>query len=410
MDFLGRIFGRKKAGGAATGSVPTERVQFIRSFHKTIKFGTGENLRAQSRKANAAYRSLSQEEIAQLVALFLEDDPADSRQTRMLVSLACLRPGSLKPFVHQLLARSVFEPGLIYSDADEATARELARLIPAASDSREKADLLLCLAWTRNDEACRLFAQWRESPPTWAGDLYLPPHEYAHSAGWELTTEDSLATDPAPDARRAQSAVPGHRDLFFRTARPLLTPEDCPTPASGVEVGLPGAGSCPWCGRQLVTLLNFDLAATNLLGLSWGGEHLRVATCHVCTCFGTVFSKADEAGNAIWHPLNVRPEYLPDEAAEWEPFPERPLVLGREPRHYLEAESWGAVPDVSFSQVGGLPTWVQDAAYPRCPECSQTMPFIGQISNDEYDRYGDGIYYAFVCPGCRVTATSYQTT
>jgi hypothetical protein len=139
----------------------------------------------------------------------------------------------------------------------------------------------------------------------------------------------------------AGSAVPGRRDLFFKTARPLLTPESCRTPASGVEVGLTSEDACPWCHRQLVTLLDFDLGATNVLGIAWTADHLRVTTCHVCTCFGTVFSKTDEAGNSFWHPLNVRPEEVPDSSDEWEPFPERPLVLSTSTKHYMESDSWG---------------------------------------------------------------------
>ena len=39
-----------------------------------------------------------------------------------------------------------------------------------------------------------------------------------------------------------------------------------------------------------------------------------------------------------------------------------------------------------------------------------TMIFIAQINNEEIDKNGEGVYYSFVCPTCRVTATSYQQT
>ncbi len=38
------------------------------------------------------------------------------------------------------------------------------------------------------------------------------------------------------------------------------------------------------------------------------------------------------------------------------------------------------------------------------------MPFIGQISNEDFMDYGEGIYYAFHCADCDVTATRYQQT
>jgi hypothetical protein len=66
--------------------------------------------------------------------------------------------------------------------------------------------------------------------------------------------------------------------------------------------------------------------------------------------------------------------------------------------------------EVSGSQVGGHPTWIQDAEYPICPECSKHMKFVGQIDCPDFQEYGEGIYYAFVCEECRIAATHYQQT
>lgn len=85
-----------------------------------------------------------------------------------------------------------------------------------------------------------------------------------------------------------------------------------------------------------------------------------------------------------------------------------PLVLSGESRHYLETANWSTLPGVAFSQIGGFPTWVQDAEYPGCPDCSETMPFVGQISNEDFLEFAEGIYYAFHCPKCNVSATGYQ--
>jgi hypothetical protein len=106
----------------------------------------------------------------------------------------------------------------------------------------------------------------------------------------------------------------------------------------------------------------------------------------------------------------MKPSYLPSDSSEWDAFPESPLVLTKRTRHFLEGAKWSILPGVAFSQVGGLPTWIQDAEYPTCPDCSQKMPFIGQISNEDFMEYGEGIYYAFRCPQCNVSATCYQQT
>lgn len=64
----------------------------------------------------------------------------------------------------------------------------------------------------------------------------------------------------------------------------------------------------------------------------------------------------------------------------------------------------------TFSQVGGHPTWIQDADYPQCTECQQTMTFVGQVAPDELADFQEGMHYAFLCAPCRTTATRYQQT
>jgi hypothetical protein len=38
------------------------------------------------------------------------------------------------------------------------------------------------------------------------------------------------------------------------------------------------------------------------------------------------------------------------------------------------------------------------------------MLFIGQVSGEDVEDLGEGIYYAFVCHECQVSATLYQQT
>jgi hypothetical protein len=215
-------------------------------------------------------------------------------------------------------------------------------------------------------------------------DLHVPPHAYAQEAGWEL-----LPTG-------------GRRDLFFPTVLPLVPPEAVPEVVAGVNIGTPTDQHCPWCGRQLISLLDIDLhgVANSVLRLS--GTRLRATTCDVCSSYGVVFSKNSGTGESIWHPANARPDYLPDDTSDWDTFPEQPLVLSGEWRHFMESANWMRLDDAAFSQIGGLPTWIQDAEYPVCPDCSQTMVFFGQISNEGFNDWMEGIDYCFLCPQCNV--------
>jgi hypothetical protein len=89
-------------------------------------------------------------------------------------------------------------------------------------------------------------------------------------------------------------------------------------------------------------------------------------------------------------------------------LPRRSLILSTTKR-----SPWHAAMDslpTQYSQLGGHPTWVQDSEYPTCGSCSKTMPFIAQISCEDVEQHREGIFYAFLCPDCAVTASTYQQT
>jgi hypothetical protein len=95
-----------------------------------------------------------------------------------------------------------------------------------------------------------------------------------------------------------------------------------------------------------------------------------------------------------------------------------PTLVGDLPRRSLVRASatrspWHAAMDslpTQYSQIGGHPTWVQDSEYPTCGSCARTMPFIGQISCEDIEPNREGIFYAFLCPDCVMTASTYQQT
>ncbi len=55
----------------------------------------------------------------------------------------------------------------------------------------------------------------------------------------------------------------------------------------------------------------------------------------------------------------------------------------------------------NLSQIGGFPTWPQDANFPHCVECGQTMLFFMQVESMDFAvlQY-EGVYHFFVCQGC----------
>ncbi|APZ93336.1 hypothetical protein [Fuerstiella marisgermanici] len=357
----------------------------IRQFHSTGSFGSRENLVTQSQIATELYRGLTNDDIDCLVSDALN---GDENGGDYLTCLSCLHPGCLTPFHERLLDAEIFYPGLIYFDASDAVALRLATLIESVDAQLSRNHLLLCLAWAGNQEAQAAFTKWRTEKPKWANDLYVPPHAYANEAGWELTA----------DGQR--------RNLFFKETVPLVQPGNDDV-SSAVEVGLRSEEKCPWCSRKLTSLFDIDAASEKVAFLNLMPRHWQVLTCDVCTAYGLVYGKTTETG-VEWHPANERPEYLPDESDDFDLLPECPLVLANQPRHFMESASWTGIPSGKFSQIGGLPTWVQDAEFPDCLDCSRKMVFIGQVSNEDFDPMMEGIFYAFICSDCGTTATHYQ--
>lgn len=329
----------------------------------------------------------------------------------LLGAIANYVDGGLNAVYPDLLQRDLYYPAWIYRGADPATRDELIarieRLTPEAraANSALLNELLLSLAWIGDEAVQQLFAGWHAQPPAWRTELFVPPEEYAPEAGWEVTPTG------------------GRRDLFSSPAYELVLAELGEGESAGVAAGpvvVPGPehrkqevdAKCAWCGRGLATLLDLNLRDARLAFLGLAGTRLRVAYCPCCSQFATIYTDVDLHGHVAWSASNERPDYLDDILSE-DPPPgappiERTLLLG--PRRRTPAEAvggWG-----EESQLGGLPNWIQDAEYPRCPECGLRMPCIGQVKMEDVlsAPYVEGITYAFLCAGCGKAATTYQQT
>ena len=345
-------------------------------------------------KSGELYQSLTTEEGKQLAAYAI--DLLDSqekhqmhRAEEVLRNLACLTSGTLEEVYQELVKRQILYPGVLYRGASSEITNQLLNLTPVTQ--MQANHLLTALAWIGDALVQQAFRQWRKSPPDWASSLFISPDAYAQVAGWVLT----------PEAEK--------RNLFYMQCYPLVRPKSAGDyQNSPVKVAEGHEGNCPWCGHELTTLFDLDLTHPALGFLKVDGTQIRIATCHVCTCYGFVYTKIDWNGTTKWSPHNRRPEYLPDDSSDWGSLPAKRLVLGETPRSPFSAAS-EFVP-ISFSQVGGHPSWIQDFSYPVCPECNSIMDFIAQLANEDIEEYGEGIYYAFLCKNCRNTCTCYQQT
>jgi hypothetical protein len=155
-----------------------------------------------------------------------------------------------------------------------------------------------------------------------------------------------------------------------------------------------------------VNLIQLDLSDPRFRGLHLRLPKLPVLTCDACTCFGVVYASVDRDGEARWAPKNQRPNYLPDDVLSWKGSPWGGVRVVLDQRRAIEAVDWM---EPTVSQIGGLPAWVQDPEYPKCPDCQEAMSFIAQIDNAAFASC-EGIYSGFLCSNCMMTATTYQQT
>ena len=322
--------------------------------------------------------------------------PQDEDDHEVLLLLAHINmfvPGALIPLLPVLAAGGYFYPGYLYLGADEGTCQLLLSLIGTPAETRRSA-LLMALAWIGNEAVQKQFHAWHIQPPDWRPELFIPPEDYAHEAGWELTKEG------------------GRRDLYFASCVELVKDEQAELSREVEATQATELGRCAWCQRPLRRLLDLDLRDPRCRWISAEGERLRLAVCTQCSFYSTIYLDIALTGEVHWSPLNGdKPALLSKipEDGEMIELPE-PLIPGAARRTPFEAVGRFLLDENGTSQLGGHPEWIQDAEYPSCPVCQQTMPSLGQVAFEDWEEYGEGVFYLFLCLPCRKAATRYQQT
>ena len=260
-------------------------------------------------------------------------------------------------------------------------------LLQEVETDDENRDRILCaLAWIGDEVVVERFNRWRQEPPSWSASLYVLPHHYAHQAGWELAENGS------------------RRDLYFSQCTHLV--KQAPKQPAVFRAVTEYGENCPHCSLPLINLFEVAPGAVGLSADCWP-DQIRILICQCCTVYDTVFATLDPQGQPRWFEKNAISALAVKNSADW-------ITLPLDILHPAETRLplFAADPNLptTFSQLGGHPAWVQDAEYPKCPTCAQTMMFLAQISYEDIEEYADGMLYGFICPTCRTTATSYQQT
>jgi len=180
--------------------------------------------------------------------------------------------------------------------------------------------------------------------------------------------------------------------------------------AKPVAFGGQSNALCGNCGNRLNHLIDLP---KSLLG---NHQAIKLATCLSCLGWEIEFMyfKHDEEG----HPTaldkkqeSIQPEFITP------PFKSTTLYLTKTPDRW-SFQDWGLSNSrENLHRIGGSPTWVQSAYYPKCPHCKDTMNFLAQFdsellleNNEEFLWGSGGICYAFWCYECNISGLFWQCT
>ncbi|OPA72929.1 DUF1963 domain-containing protein [Paenibacillus selenitireducens] len=338
------------------------------------------------------YVSLTAEEAGRMLKYALELLAAGDKNEAdpILLSLVCYRNDYIVEVLPELMEHGMYHSGILFKDAPPDIRDRLLQQVEWDDDNRNH--LLLILSWIGDPVVISRIREWRLHPPEWAEQLFVGPEIYALEGGWELTSDGE------------------RRDLTHGLSyaiRATGEQRDAATAASNARFLKISASNCPWCDGKLTILLDADTSHPSLAYLGLPLERLQVETCERCGCFSTIYVELDRQGVPVWSRFNQKPAYLPSFDSEDSSGMTGPrLTLSSEPHSPYYAAIWTL--SQQDSQIGGHPSWVQDADYPFCPCCAKRMRFIGQVDWADFDNLGEGIFYMFVCAEDKVTATLYQ--
>ncbi len=359
----------------------TDIVEVLMIFHekRTPRF------RYESYKLSLEelYKSLTDTDVSRLFSTLntLIADKKLETVTEICIALVAFKNCELHDLHEALINANCFYPGVLYKNASDQVAEILLARLEDPESNRNH--LLCALAWIGSERVVSPFHQWKTVRPDWADQLYVDPWDYSKEAGWTLD-------------------VAGEKSMLYSEECFALTPSTEGT--TSINSFTQSDEQCPWCQSPLMTLFNLD---TTLLGLDRGT--IEVKTCCHCSAYAeSLFMELDKSGKATWSSSNEKPDFLPEDMDDEELPKENALYLSKEKQTSLHGVN--AFVPTKFSQIGGAPTWMQDASYPTCPKCQKIMQFIGQIDNADVLEYGEGIYSNFVCFDCSVTATGYEQT
>ncbi|MBA4074454.1 MAG: hypothetical protein C0508_05375 [Cyanobacteria bacterium PR.023] len=341
-------------------------------------YGTYRPEEGAADKRNEQLRSLSDEQFAYLSEVLLQHI-----QSGQEAQIAIAEDVVSDLVIHtsysvDLLLRTMLQVGYapldhLFRAAGPHTEAELLAML----EKKDRPELVMsALAWIDREEITDRFAQWKRKETIALLDLYM------FNAGWEL------------DANYQK------RWLFKRSCFGLK--------AASKQIGSSASSiiideKCRWCDRPLYSLSDFPTTyLEKLFDLASTVRTLSIPFCMYCTLFEPVPMSLKPANDGK---VDFSPRIAEDKRIEQPNYKLETcggilhLEIAGSMRDCFSAVDSGR--SYNLSQIGGFPTWPQDANFPHCVECGQTMLFFMQVESMDFPvlQY-EGVYHFFVCQSC----------
>ena len=324
------------------------------------------------------YAALSAKEINAFIDLFTADKKkADDRINLALYlalySYSCGEKLPIKLYDY-LLKNEIYYYGEIYLRADEFVTNKL--IAALEKDDGSKANHLLCAISAISCEASKnfLLQSSREPLPKWAKKLHILPIQYSHVSHWCVDENENIT-------KLYSDEITAFEQCKKNQASPLSPLE-------------PLGEICAYCHQPLTLVFN---------------GKIKLATCLYCSCYENIFVKQD--GDKVrWHKKNEpydflkkNPKYMKndEEITKSFEFGIKPTKEKRKPTYTAHEFA-----EITRTQIGGMPTAINDVNYPKCPDCGKTMKFAAQLDMEDLEE--EGIYYFFTCEKCGVHAANHD--
>ena len=327
------------------------------------------------------YLNLTESESIEFAKKSLAEITNKDRLEDILLHLALFTDGKcLKPLYPFLIDKKIFYPSEIYIHADEKIADELIKMIETGDGNANH--LLTCLAWIGTRNVIDFFVTSSTTKTDWTQQLYVLPNKYAEQAGWII------------DGNLEKQYLISNEVSVFTKKDSSSSKKNNSESQTFVESSI----VCKFCKNNVTRVFQNEIDSALI----------PFITCLLCCAYEPFFMNVINNGNVSWNSANKKWKHFDEYDLEIRKVEENTLVITDERRKPEFAINQFIA--ISRSQIGGYPTWVQDAEYLSCPNCKNTMQYIGQIDMEDVEDYGEGIYYFHFCGKCKITGTNYQQT